>query len=503
MAKWIIGATVALLLTTAASPLMAQTATRPFSALLSAGDAAAAAHALTLELSPREVLSGVHLRVTPAAAVPADSQYIVWVNGEPATEVKAERTRVQTVALPPHAFVPGVNSVQLALVPKSASLSGDPARAYLAAVDDAHSSVTLDFAGLRENNAPTLAQLPVAFDRRAWLPRAVTVVTGRNSDSEAQLRAAALVLQGIAARMPQVDVTAHYRNGAATVEKNADRTSWAIAQKVVQAGDVLLVGTRKTLAPYLPAAVATGIAGPFLGVYPANNGKSVVVVVSGDSDLDVVRAAHAFVDSGFVFPGTATTSVDASAVVHVPDDRLAVSLTEPNPSLKAAALNFVAIKARMTGRVTDVDFRFNVKGSPSGLILGRDLSIDPAIRRGLPVYPPLRTGQAVSLPSSAGSVQVVALLGQDETAVARSVSMLRAPGAWQLFTHEAALFDTRDDKATPLAVTKRSLVGRMRLMLADPKVFWTLLSTLLLLAFWSTNATLAAQEARRLSSGTL
>ncbi|MFP3569705.1 hypothetical protein [Paraburkholderia sp. SIMBA_030] len=500
MARWRVRTLAACLLSLATLSATAQTVTRPFSALRPTGDAAAAAHALVVELSPREALSGVHLRLAAAAALPAGARYVVWVNGAQVAEADANAAE-QILALSPNAFVPGTNSIQLALMPRSAAISAETALANLAPIDDARSSVSLDFAGLRPDTAPTLAQLPVAFDRRAWMPRTVTVELGGDSTSPEQLRAAALAVQGVAARMRQVDVTAAYQGESATGAPDRDPASWMIAPEAALAGDVLLVGTRKALADLLPAPVARAITGPFLGLYAANEGKSVIVVLSGITDADCVHAAQAFADTAMVFPARSAIALDEATAIHAPPTRRAVSLGQKDPALVRAALNFAAIQVRATGVPADFTFTFSSDSANADLFFGRDAALSAHLRRQLPVYPALQPGQAVSLPGSVGVQRFIAVLGNGTASVAGAIDMLRQPATWSLFTKGPTLFDTTAQSAVPLTLGKRSPVATLRLQLDDLRVFWSVLVALLVLLPFFLNVALKAQVAKRLDAG--
>ncbi|WP_028232937.1 cellulose biosynthesis cyclic di-GMP-binding regulatory protein BcsB [Paraburkholderia mimosarum] len=486
---------VACLLGLVALSADAQTVTRPFSSLRSRGGAAAAAHALIVELSPREALSGVHLQLASDVAPEDGTRYAIWVNGALVADVDAKGA-VQTIALSPQAFVPGTNSVQLARVPHSATITGQTAYSDTAPINDARSSISLDFAGLRPNPAPTLAQLPLAFDARAWMPRNVTVVLGRQSPSPGQLRAAALTVESIAARMRQVDVTVAYQGDKAIIKRD-DPGSWGIDRDTARAGDVLLVGTRSALADALPPAVADAINRPFLGVYPANEGRSVIVVVSGITETDCLRAAQAFADASTMFPARANMTPDAAMAIHVPPAQLVISLGHPDAALVRAALNFAAIHVRTTGLLAEVTFTYSADITNTDFFFGPATSLDARVLRQLPVFPPLQPGQAVSLTGNRGAHRFVAVLGDNETSVARTIDMLRQPTKGFLLAQGATLFDTTTGSAKPLALAERSGIARLRLLLADPIVFWCVLTTLLALSYIFLNMTLKDQVKKR------
>lgn len=489
----------ALCLLFGATAVCAQTASQPFTALRPASGAAAAAHALVVALAPREEMAGAHMTVAPAVPPAPGSRYVVWVNGAVVADVAATGVQ-QTLGISPGAFAPGTNSIQLALAPSGAPVTAALALAQRAPVDDARSSLSLDFAGLRPNTAPTLAQLPLAFDARAWLPHTIAVDLGSDTVTAEQLRAAALAVEGVAARMRQVDIAVTYRSETTVEPWGRDPESWNVPAEDVAAGDMLLVGTRATLARALPASVEHAITGPFLGIYPMNGGKSVAVVVSGETDADCVRAAQAFADPSAVLPASAAMVIARSAAGHAPDTRFAMTLAEADPALVRAALRFAAVRVRATGAIADGPVGFSSDPSGADVFFGKDSALSARVRRHLPVYAPLQPGQAVSVPGQGKGLSSVAIVGVRNDAVARAVEMLRQPGAWSLFMQHATLFDTRAGTMTPLAVATRSPLAQVRLFLADPVAFWSVLAALLLASFVFVNLALKLQVAHRLDA---
>ncbi|MGN6316720.1 hypothetical protein [Trinickia sp.] len=489
----------ALLMSLAAADACAQTAARPFSALRPAGGAAASAHALVVELSPREVLSGAHLDVVPTVEPPIGSRYAVWVNGALAADVLASGPK-QTLALAPNLFDPGVNTIQLALAPPGAPLTSELARPAAARVDDARSRLSLDFAGLRPNPTPTLAQIPQAFDARAWLARTLSVDLGLGPSAPEQLEAATLAVQRIVARMHQVDVSVAYSSEGSIAEWGREPESWGLNEEDLAAGDTLVVGTRATLSRQLPASIARAVTGPFVGIYPANAGKFVIVVISGVTDADCVRAAQWFADSSAALPAEAATVIGKDARVRPPAAHAAIALAEPDPALVRATLRFAAARTKATGEVADFAIRFSGDPSDANYFFGKDSALPPGLRRHLPTYAPLQPGQAVSLPATVGGDSFVAIVGARNAAVVGAVDMLRRPAVWSLFTQHATLFDTRAQSAVPLEAARRSPLAEVRLFLADPLTFWSVLGALLLASFVFVNLALKAQVAQRLEA---
>lgn len=456
MVSALLGAAVACLLGLGTLSAAAQTVTRPLSALPSAAGAATAARALVVELSAREVLSGVHLELASKVAPDPGAQYVVWVNG---TEV---------------ARIDATGAVQ---------------------------SITLDFAGLRPNPAPTLAQLPLAFDARSWMPRNVTVVLGRESPSPERLRAAALAVESIATRMRQVDVTVAYESGRAAGKRNGSG-SWKLDENATRS-DVLLVGTRNALEDVLPAAAAQAIDGPFLGIYAANEGRSVVIVLSGITEADCLRAAQAFTDASTVLPAHADMTLDAAMAIHVPPAHLAMALANPDATLVRAALNFSSVRARATGVVADTTFTLSSDLANTDFFFSPATPVGARLLRQLPPLPLLQPGQAVSVTGHSGTHPFVAVLGGSDAAVGHAVGMLRRPAIWSLFAQGPTIFDTTAESAKPLAIAARTPVARLRLLLADPIVFSSVLATLLALSYVVLNMTLKEQVKKRFDQSAL
>jgi hypothetical protein len=487
---------VAWLLGLGALSATAQTVTRPLSSLPSPDGAAAAAHALVVELSAREALSGVRLQLASDVVPEAGAQYVVWVNGAQVARADAKGPVQTIIPLSPQAFAPGTNSIQLARVPHSAKITAETAYSDIAPIDHARSSISLDFEGLRPNPAPTLAQLPLAFDARSWMPRTVTVALGSELPSPQRLQAATLAVESIAARMRQVDVTVAYK-GTSPVVKRDDSGSWDIDKDTARAGDVLLVGTRSALQDALPDAVTEGINGPFLGVYAANEGRSIVVVISGITETDCLRAAQAFADASTVFPEHADMTLDAAAAIHAPPAHLVISLGHPDTELVRAGLNFAAVRVRATGALADFTFAFPGDFASTDFFFGSAASLDARLLRQLPAFPPLQPGHAVSMTGNAGAHRFVAVLGGNEAAVGHAIERLREPAVWSQFAQGATLFDSANGSAKPLALAERSGIARLRLLLADPLVFWGVLTTLLALSYIFLNVTLKEQVKKR------
>jgi hypothetical protein len=247
----------------------------------------------------------------------------------------------------------------------------------------------------------------------------------------------------------------------------------------------------------LPTAVSEAINGPFLGVYPANEGRSVVIVVSGIAETDCLRAAQALADTSMMFPARPDMTLDAATAIHAPPGHFAISLGHPDTALVRAVLNFAAVHVRTTGVLADFAFTFSGEFANTDFFFGAATSLDARQLRQLPSFPTLQPGQAASLTGHSSGHSLVAVLGSNDAAVAHAIDMLRQPAVWSLFAQGATLFDSATGSATPLAVAERSRIARLRLLLADPLVFWCLLTALLALLYIFLNMTLKDQVKKR------
>jgi hypothetical protein len=242
------------------------------------------------------------------------------------------------------------------------------------------------------------------------------------------------------------------------------------------------------------------VTGPFVGIYPVNEGRSVVVVISGESDADCAAAARYFADRSAAWPSSAAMVLRRGAAAPSPASSLTLALADDDPALVRAALRFAAVHARATGSVADFPIRFSVDTSGANLFFGRDSSVPARLRRHLPIYAPLQPGQTVSLPTRLDGQPFVAIVGARNATVADAVDMLRVPATWALFMQHATLFDSRSQTAVPLAIARRSPLAVARLVLSDPLVFWSVLGALLLASFVFVNLALKAQVAGRLKA---
>lgn len=277
-----------------------------------------AGYTLKLPLSPREVLTGAKLVLATAnstALIKSRSELSVRINGHMIAQYALDpQNTVQTreIALPSEFLKAGYNDIFFNVVQHYTYDCEDPSSPELwTEINPLQSSVTLNFAGLKPNLEPRLSQLHIAFDRRGWLPRPLSVVSGTEHVSEAQMAAAALVVQGLALRMGYRPLELDVYGAATGSALKPEPTRFpGLSSAVVKGRDVLLVGRRAELSRYLdPELYQLTGAGPFVGVFPALQGESLVLVVSGNTDEELMTAARSLAEPSFKFSDVSMESI--------------------------------------------------------------------------------------------------------------------------------------------------------------------------------------------------
>lgn len=273
-----------------------------------------AGYVVKVPLSPREVLedASLHLEtVNSTALIKSRSELSIRLNGQVLAQYPldpSETKHARDIVLPRALLKPGYNEVWVNAVQHYTYDCEDPASPELwTEVDTQRSSVTAAFSGQRANLQPRLSQLHVAFDRRGWLPKGLSVVTGTETVTEAQAAAAALVVQGLALRMGYRPLSLEVYGASTGAAVQSEPTKFpGLSSYVVKGRDVLLVGRRAELSRYFDTELYQSVAsGPFVGVYPANGGDSIILVVTGNTDQEVMTAARAVAQPDYKFSDSA------------------------------------------------------------------------------------------------------------------------------------------------------------------------------------------------------
>lgn len=258
-----------------------------------------ASYSFSMPVSPRERVIGgtLHIETTNSTAlIQKRSELSVSVNGEILAQYQldpAQTRAIHDLDLPTTALKPGYNNVRINVVQHYTDTCENPLSPELwTQLDGKRSGVTLTIAGNVPNSGPRLTQLGSAFDRRGWVPRRLAVVTGSDGMTESELSAAGIAVQGLGLRLDYrplgVDVFTAVTAQAATGSGSFP----GLAPKTFQGRDVLLVGKRAEIARYLDQGLYGMVSGPYVGVFSANSGDSVVIIVSGSTDDELMQAAR-------------------------------------------------------------------------------------------------------------------------------------------------------------------------------------------------------------------
>lgn len=280
-----------------------------------------AGYSVKVPIAPREIVTGVRMRLVSTnstALIKSRSELSVRVNGQVIAQYALDpqdTSHSRDIELPLALLKVGYNDVFIGVVQHYTYDCEDPASPELwTEVNPLQSSVTVDVAGLRPNLAPRLTQLHLAFDERAWLARPLSVVTATEHVSDVHATAAALAVQGLALRLGPRPLAVQVYGAATAAAIRPENTRFpGLSSAVVQGRDVLLVGRRSELSRYLDNELyaLTG-AGAFVGVFAAREGDSVVLVVSGNTDEELLAAARSITEPGFKFNDVAMESVRGS-----------------------------------------------------------------------------------------------------------------------------------------------------------------------------------------------
>lgn len=285
---------------------------------------------LKLPLAPRERLSAAVLHldaVNSTALIRSRSALTIRVNGRVLDQITLdpEKTRnVRDLPIPTDWLKVGYNEVTFEAVQHYTYDCEDPSSPELwTDINTQQSRVSLQFDGLKPNLGPRLSQLDLAYDARAWIAHPVAFIAGTEHLSEAQLAAAAVVAQGIGLRMapglPRFQV--YGANAALAQAGTGDPNLPGLAPDVVRGRDVVLIGRRAELSRYMGGDLYKQTeAGPFVGIFPMMQGDTVALVVTGETDEDVMAAARAVAERNYRFGEAVSETVKTRFAFTAPPE---------------------------------------------------------------------------------------------------------------------------------------------------------------------------------------
>lgn len=398
---------------------------------------------LQFDLSPREKVGGAHLDLHFGSPVLQDHlQMLTDVNQAGWTlQPVHEEAGALRVQVPTEALRAGRNEIRLALFQAtSAAPAQATGREIQSTLDAAHSGLTVDFAGLRANPNPGLAQLNVAFDSRGWLPRKVVIVTGEERLDSAALSTLSTVVQGVAQRLGTVPLEVRLLGHP----KLSSKDGRALSDAMSKGADIIFFGTRDRLRPYLPSRALESIEGPNINLVALNHGAGVGLVVTGRTSAELAQAASWLTDRTFPFAWSpagdvsskpAGTSLDNSMIEAFGTARF-IHVPETDHILQAAALELEGVVSQRTGRTLDTPFVYSPRAGESGFTLGtpHQLGLYSRLALGLNLLPAFgqsaRATTASYIESSLTGTRLSALTaGRAEDIAHRVHEMHRSPDA--------------------------------------------------------------------------
>jgi len=143
---------------------------------------------------------------------------------------------------------------------------------------------------------PSLARLDEVFDKRLWSNQFSLNILSAEAESNADvLDAASLVTQGAALRLDFLPMRVAY-----TKAQRADKTQAVLSNSKANLpgltlppgdGDVILIGTRNSLSPFVSDTLLQRINGGYIGIYPADSDPTRAVLVISGMNLNQVKEA--------------------------------------------------------------------------------------------------------------------------------------------------------------------------------------------------------------------
>ena len=198
------------------------------------------------------------------------------------------------IVLPPDLLTTGHNTLSLwAQQEGSRGCDADSSAALWTRLDPGNSYLALETAG--PDRERTLADLADATSFIGVGSERIELLTP-TTPSEGALKAGALVAQGFALRMPDSGIAVRHR--------------LADPQALAGRNGKVVVGTADKIRGIPGIDDLPDVQGPYIGLRPIQ-GAGPVLIVSGRTDAEVLKAASAFADPSVALPAATDWSVDA------------------------------------------------------------------------------------------------------------------------------------------------------------------------------------------------
>lgn len=266
----------------------------------------------------------------------------------------------------------GYNKLIIAVVQHYGGDCEDPAAPELwTEIDTTRSNLT--FAGHLAALKPTLAQLDQLLGPGVGGIKDFLVISPKAEVDDSLLRAGSMITQALAFRLRYRPASMSYAGARLrkTVPTRPGRFP-NLDDSVLVGHDVVMVGTRDELAPYLPEDIIDQITDGFLGTYALDDDPSrLLLLVSGRTQEEIEKAARALGVLNYPFD-----NVDESVVhaVDVPDDAtfLEKNLVEPDRVYHFSDFGYRTSSVRSSSAF-DYPIRFDV---PADLYASEDAKVE-------------------------------------------------------------------------------------------------------------------------------
>lgn len=248
------------------------------------------------------------------------SQLRVELNGLVIAQFALDPNRPEgraAIRLPLDLLQPGYNALRFAVAQHTViGLCEDPTAPELwTHVDTQQSTLRLEYERLPV--AARLSQLDEIFDRRYWQDAAVHIAMAPEPLDVDQLRWGALAAQAAALRLENVPTSVQLSQlRRAPDDREAASGRFPLLDYAnLGSSDLILVGARDQLAPFLGTQWASDVTEGYLAVFPRDDDPSLaLLVISGRDEAEVTRAATVLSLINIPFPDASRVLVSALAI---------------------------------------------------------------------------------------------------------------------------------------------------------------------------------------------
>jgi hypothetical protein len=365
---------------------------------------------LTIPVSAREVVRAAMLHLVASNSVSLlseRSQLVVRVNDRTVAQFSLSSRQPELSAdirLPADLLRPGYNTLTFTVAQHSTENCEDPDSPELWTEIDTNASTLQMQTDLVSVN-PTLADLSDLIDPKQSFGRNMTIVSASHPHDDLALATDALLAEGVALRL-------RYAPAVLYVEDAQRGVGSGLLPGLASAGltgsDVLLVGTREALQPYVDERVLGQIGGAFLGIYPKpDDPRHFVLIVGGRDEHEVALAARTFAHAELPLPRRADITIDALTEARVSAAATHLALSDS----RARRLSELGFKSRTLGETDHADIEVVLPADiygPEDAQVALDLNFTEGARMRqdsvLNIYLNNRFEQVVALDQQEGAV---------------------------------------------------------------------------------------------------